>query len=257
VSPALDVHIPPGELDEECDLSIEQKRKILTLYYALSDSTYYSLLGIPEGSDRKAVKRAYYEIAGEVHPDKYFSKNIGSFKKRLELIFAHLSEALDTLTDESARASYDQYLEGLRKRQTKSGTALVAPQQAQQEEVLRSIQEALEHEAKAQSGYANVSSGPPPPTSSPPSVQIRPPTPEEIAIRKQALAKRLLGPRPPLQSGVQIKTQPAPPTPSVAPREAVESIRAKYEENLRKGKLREAQRQLDAAHHAIERATTT
>lgn len=101
----------PAELDEEVDIDLQRKRRILDLFYRLESLTHYELFELETTAEKKEVKQAYYSIVGIFHPDKYFGKKLGSFKPKLEKIFARLTEAHDTLTRKKLRAEYDKYLE--------------------------------------------------------------------------------------------------------------------------------------------------
>jgi curved DNA-binding protein CbpA len=68
------------------------------------------MLGIPPESDKKAIKRAYFELAAHVHPDRFFRKSLGSYKSKMETIFARLTLAHDVLTSKDRRPEYDAYL---------------------------------------------------------------------------------------------------------------------------------------------------
>ncbi len=100
----------PGELDEDCDLELARKRTILDLYYRLEQLDHYALLDLPTNAEKKEVKAAYFKYVGIFHPDKYFGKNLGSFRPKLEKVFARLTEAHDTLTRKKTRHEYDEYL---------------------------------------------------------------------------------------------------------------------------------------------------
>lgn len=101
----------PGELEEDVELEPDRKRAVLTLYYKLDRVSHYDILGLPRSADRKAIKRAYYELAPLYHPDSYFRKRLGSFKSKIETIFTRLTLAHDVLTHRDKRAEYDQLLE--------------------------------------------------------------------------------------------------------------------------------------------------
>ena len=82
----------PQMLQEECDLDLDQRKRVLDLFFALEDNDYYTLLGIPKDADKKGIKKAYYEVALPMHPDKFFRKNLASFKPRMEAVFAKLKQ---------------------------------------------------------------------------------------------------------------------------------------------------------------------
>jgi len=100
----------PAELDEPCDLDLMRKRTILDVYYRLDQLDHYALLGLPQDAEKKDVKAAYFTHVGHFHPDKYFGKDLGTFRPKLEKVFARLTEAHDTLTRKRTRQEYDDYL---------------------------------------------------------------------------------------------------------------------------------------------------
>jgi len=110
--------ILPVESDEQVDIEHSKKKKILELFDALENRTHYELLELPTDADKKRVKAAYYSIAPEFHPDKYFRKRLGPYKAKIEAIFARLTLAHDVLTSKQRRAEYDSYLEQLRRNRT-------------------------------------------------------------------------------------------------------------------------------------------
>lgn len=83
---------------------------ILDLYYRLDETDHYRLLGVPPDAERRQIKAAYYEKVKVFHPDRYFGKDLGSFRAKLERCFARLTEAHDTLAASTSREEYDTYL---------------------------------------------------------------------------------------------------------------------------------------------------
>jgi curved DNA-binding protein CbpA len=74
--------------------------------------TYYELLDTPINADAKTVRRAYHRISKEFHPDRYYGKNLGPFKARLEEIFQRIKDAFAVLGDEDKAAAYGATLRG-------------------------------------------------------------------------------------------------------------------------------------------------
>lgn len=106
------------DLEEPVELDHAKKKKILDLHHALEDRSHYDLLGVPGDAEKKAIKAAYYALAPEFHPDKYFRKRLGSYKQKIEAIFDRLTLAHDVLTSKQRRAEYDAYLEQSRRNRT-------------------------------------------------------------------------------------------------------------------------------------------
>jgi hypothetical protein len=104
-----------GQLDlEELDginLQREVRAKILLIYPRLADMTFFELLAVPVDCDSKKVRRAYFKRSKEFHPDRYYAKNIGHYKEKLEKIFAQMKSANEFLQDETKRNEYRKMIE--------------------------------------------------------------------------------------------------------------------------------------------------
>ena len=85
-------------IDESLDLDASVQQRILEFEASLA-APYHELLGVPKGSNPKVVKRAYFMLSKEFHPDRYFRKNIGDYGKRLDRIFKKVLEAHEILSD--------------------------------------------------------------------------------------------------------------------------------------------------------------
>jgi curved DNA-binding protein CbpA len=91
-------------------VSEEQARQITELFDKLNRMDHYRLLGVSATDDVKAIKRAYFALAKEYHPDRWFRKDIGPLKGKVEAIFKAMTSAEETLTNAAKRAEYDAYL---------------------------------------------------------------------------------------------------------------------------------------------------
>ncbi len=152
----------PRDLDEDVDIELERKRTILDAFHRLDSVTHYQILRVDPIADKRAIKNAYFEVVNIFHPDRYFGKRLGSFKPKLERVFARLTEAHDALTRSGPRAEYDAYLASLDKTRQfdQDDGALVAQVQA--------IQRQIEEEARAAlNAAAGPSRGTPVPGSAP------------------------------------------------------------------------------------------
>ena len=67
------------------------------------EEEYYRILGVPTTASAADIKRAYYRKARDCHPDKH----PGDAAKEAQ--FKALSEAYQTLFDDTARAAYDRH----------------------------------------------------------------------------------------------------------------------------------------------------
>lgn len=98
------------ELDEDVDLDPERRKYILDAHARLKQLTAYELLGVPRDANKKEIKRAYFQLAGLLHTDRYFGKKLGSYKAKMEALFTRVSSAYDILLDRDKRAAYDARL---------------------------------------------------------------------------------------------------------------------------------------------------
>jgi len=100
----------PADLNEairsDLDLEPDVQRRILEFESRLGEGDR-ALLGVAANADAKEVKKAYFRLSKEFHPDRFFRREIGEFKQRLDRIFKRIADAYENLTnaDETAEAS--------------------------------------------------------------------------------------------------------------------------------------------------------
>ncbi len=97
-------------LDEPADLDRATKEKILELDALLPRATHYELLRVPEDAEKATIKRSYFTLIQQFHTDRFYGKNLGIFRSKLEKISSALTKAQDTLSRSKTRSEYDQYL---------------------------------------------------------------------------------------------------------------------------------------------------
>ncbi|MGY1619995.1 molecular chaperone DnaJ [Geodermatophilus sp. SYSU D00691] len=66
------------------------------------EKDYYAALGVPKDADAAAIKKAYRQLARDLHPDK------NPDNAQAEARFKEVSEAYDVLSDDKRRAEYDE-----------------------------------------------------------------------------------------------------------------------------------------------------
>jgi len=95
-------HVDEALIDPALDLDPEIQRRILTFETRLS-LPYHELLGVKEDADAKDIKRAYFKLSREFHPDRFFRRRIGHYVERLERIFKKVLEGYEILSDPELR----------------------------------------------------------------------------------------------------------------------------------------------------------
>ncbi len=98
---------PRAELDPALDLPLELQRRILD-FEADLDRPYHALLGVARDADVRTIKRAFFALSKEFHPDRYFRRRLGSYGPRLDRIFKRIALAYELLCDPAARAEVDR-----------------------------------------------------------------------------------------------------------------------------------------------------
>jgi hypothetical protein len=98
----LEVHddgtpVDRAELDKGPGLDDETKTRILRLHRRLKTMKPHELLALSPGADPAMVKRAYFAASKELHPDRFYGKDIGPYRDKLGDIFAQLTRAFEQL----------------------------------------------------------------------------------------------------------------------------------------------------------------
>jgi len=269
----------PRELEEAVDIEEGRKRTILDTFYGLDNSNHYQLLKVEPTADKRAIKNAYYEIVNVFHPDRYFGKNLGSFKAKLERVFARLTEAHDVLTRLAPRAEYDAYLASLRKTRDFDQRLSESSVAAEVSEIQRRIEEEARAAERAHASSPAPAPAPMPTSSVPPrTVSPYPSTPSsqpriqsqrplDPDARKRALARKLGGRT---FSGsipaVNASTPPASPRSSLTPsmpsnpphsvrtdahERAASDLKRRYEQRVTQARNEQAERYLESARVSL------
>jgi curved DNA-binding protein CbpA len=81
-------------------------KRVDELYSNIEKLTANELLEINKNSDAETIKKNYYRLAKEFHPDRYFASNNPEIKDKLPAIFDAISQAYMLLKDDDARKEY-------------------------------------------------------------------------------------------------------------------------------------------------------
>jgi len=93
-------------LAEAVELQDIEKRRIILMMRLVSGGDYFALLGVTRGVDKRELKRAYFRVSKEFHPDRHYGQILGSFGPCLHRIFECANEAFEVLSDDRKRAAY-------------------------------------------------------------------------------------------------------------------------------------------------------
>jgi curved DNA-binding protein CbpA len=104
-----------GRIDPSLDIDPELQRNILEFEGSL-DRGYFEILDVESDADAKEIKRAYFRLSKVFHPDRYFRRNLGDYRPRLDRIFRKLVEAYELLTDPMTRAEIERTMGSMLRR---------------------------------------------------------------------------------------------------------------------------------------------
>jgi tetratricopeptide (TPR) repeat protein len=111
--PQLDISLPDPTaeelqaLSETNALTDVQRRQILAMARLLEKRDPWALLGVPHGADAKTLKRAYFRLSKDIHPDRFYGRALGSFAARLSTVFEALTRAYERLTNPDKSGAYN------------------------------------------------------------------------------------------------------------------------------------------------------
>lgn len=88
-----------------------QREKLVAKISAMRKLDYFEILGVKQNATREDIKRAYFALAKEYHPDKHFSSASAETRAAAQQIYDLISTAHDTLTDVNERKRYVAQLE--------------------------------------------------------------------------------------------------------------------------------------------------
>lgn len=96
-------HTPPPAADErssapKCDLPLELQREVDQLYSELRGLDAYALLRCQRGSSLEQVKAAYKERLMLLHPDRWYGKELGEYRYKLEAVSNRTTQAYEVLS---------------------------------------------------------------------------------------------------------------------------------------------------------------
>jgi CheY-like chemotaxis protein len=73
----------------------------------LAGKNHWDVLGAPRDADSNALKKAYFALSRDFHPDSFAGLQLGSSQRQLEDVFSMIQEAYAVLTDPAKRGEYE------------------------------------------------------------------------------------------------------------------------------------------------------
>lgn len=86
--------------------SFSDDPKLSALFKEFSQKNYFEILGVPENASPSEIKKAYFRLAKEYHPDRHYNPSMKRAHPTAEALFALIVEAYETLMDEEKKKEY-------------------------------------------------------------------------------------------------------------------------------------------------------
>ena len=86
------------------------------LFEQLDGLDYYAVLGVERDVDADGIRRAFYERAEVMHPDRHYNLVDTDLREKLYMVYKRVAEAYRVLGAEETRREYDEQLGRGRKR---------------------------------------------------------------------------------------------------------------------------------------------
>ena len=92
--------------DEAEDLR-SRRETFLKDYAWMMEQDYFTLLGVSEIATRDQVRKSYYNLVKKYHPDRFFEQDVLlDLRDKVNALFQRISDAHETLCDDTAKARY-------------------------------------------------------------------------------------------------------------------------------------------------------
>jgi curved DNA-binding protein CbpA len=94
---------PLPAVDAALDLPVDTQEAVREFLGRLG-APYHEVLGVDFDADARAIKKAYFGLSKQFHPDRYFRRELGAFQDPVERIWRRVLEAYELLSDPATRA---------------------------------------------------------------------------------------------------------------------------------------------------------
>lgn len=82
------------------------RERLVAKVAAMRKQDFFEILGVGTNASREEIKRAYFALAKEYHPDKHFGRSSAEIRQLAAQVYDLISSAHDVLTDPAEREKY-------------------------------------------------------------------------------------------------------------------------------------------------------
>jgi hypothetical protein len=93
---------------DESQLGKRLAKRVRTMFRLLDEVDYYQMLSVDPQAPEMVLKRAYFDLSLEFHPDRFFLLRSGDLKEKIYAIYRRITEAYTVLSDERRRRAYEE-----------------------------------------------------------------------------------------------------------------------------------------------------
>ena len=127
----------------------ELRKQILEDYKRIMPADFFTALDIEKKADSSTVRRAYYKLAKQYHPDRYLGRGLSNeMENKVNEIFGHITQAYTVLGDPALRSGYRDELENGPKSKIDVNQVIEAETAFQQGRALLKVRQYREAAAK-------------------------------------------------------------------------------------------------------------
>lgn len=92
------------------DLDLNFRTEVLMRLHEAPNQNPYEILGLKRTATSNEIKIQYLELSRKFHPDRFFRRDMGIYKRKLEKLFTHIQQAYQALKNPYDREALDRKL---------------------------------------------------------------------------------------------------------------------------------------------------
>jgi DnaJ-class molecular chaperone len=86
--------------------------QLIDLSNRIDTLTYFEILNLPETATHGEIRRAYYQLARSLHPDKFYHLEDTNVRQAIHLIYKRVTESYAILKDDTKKQRYLKNIAG-------------------------------------------------------------------------------------------------------------------------------------------------
>jgi len=85
----------------------DARARIEAKFKEIEGKNHWEVLGVKRDVDGNGLKKAFYALSRDFHPDSFAGMQLGAAQQKLESVFSTIQEAYATLTDPNKKGEYE------------------------------------------------------------------------------------------------------------------------------------------------------